>query len=73
MFNTFSMLPVSSLVPGDRFFILSTFIPWSIPWILIDIRKDSSGLIAIQYFIIPFQRIHIDYFYSDDSVYVPVV
>ena len=72
MLKEFLRVPVCSLSPGDRFFIVSSFLPWSVPWILIDIRKDSSGLIRLQYLIIPFQRIHSDYFYSDDFVYVPL-
>ena len=72
MFNTFSRVPVSSLLPGDRFFIKMPYSPWDLPWILSWSFQSYTGDFHLEYFLIPYNRIHFCSFSPDDFVYVPL-
>lgn len=71
MFNEFSRLPVSSLVPGDRF-LFDPFSLWAVPWILSWSFQSYTGDLHLEYFLIPYEKIHFSSLSPDESVYVPL-
>ena len=93
MIKEFLRVPITSLSPGDCFFVLSSvsldlrilvkiskpprgllrllflLLRKDVGWLSM---KDSHFILKVEYLIIPFQSIKCDYFYFDQSVYVPL-